>query len=62
MRLVMVTCAVDLLDALPEDQTSIGAALNDSAQELGSTVGVAVVGTRTLGPPLAQKESGALTS
>ena len=45
MRLVMVTCAVDLLDALPEDQTSIGAALNDSAQELGSTVGVAVVGT-----------------
>jgi serine/threonine protein kinase len=35
----------DLLDALPEDQTSIGAALNDSAQELGSTVGVAVVGT-----------------
>lgn len=45
MRLVMVTCAVALLDALPDDHTSIGSALNDTAQELGSTVGVAVVGT-----------------
>jgi MFS family permease len=45
MRLVMVTCAVELLDALPEDHTSTGAALTDTAQELGNTVGVAVVGT-----------------
>jgi len=30
---------------LARDHTSTGAALNDTAQELGNTVGVAVVGT-----------------
>lgn len=47
MRLVMTTCAVALLDALPDDHTGIGAALNDTSQELGNSFGVAVIGTVT---------------
>lgn len=47
MRLVMTTCAVALIEALPEDHTSLGSALNDTAQELGNSVGVAVIGTVT---------------
>lgn len=45
MRLVMTTCAIALIDALPEDHTSIGSALNDTAQEVGNALGVAVIGT-----------------
>ena len=45
MRAVMTTGAVALLGALPESHTSIGSALNDTAQELGNAVGLAVVGT-----------------
>ena len=44
-RLVMTTSAIALLEALPEDHTSIGSALNDTSQELGNSIGVAVVGT-----------------
>lgn len=44
-RLIMTTGAVALISALPEDQTSIGSALNDTVQELGNAVGVAIVGT-----------------
>ncbi len=45
LRTVMTTCAVALVSAMPENRTSIGAALNDTAQEVGSSVGTAVVGT-----------------
>ena len=45
MRTIMTTGAVALLGALPESHTSIGSALNDTAQELGNAVGVAIVGT-----------------
>ncbi|WP_243155715.1 MFS transporter [Kocuria sp. TGY1127_2] len=45
MRTIMTTGAVALLGALPETHTSIGSAMNDTAQELGNAVGVAVVGT-----------------
>ncbi|WP_456697112.1 MFS transporter [Aeromicrobium sp. P5_D10] len=45
LRTVMTICAVALIDAMPSNRTSIGAALNDTAQEVGSSVGTAVVGT-----------------
>ncbi|MFC6705315.1 MFS transporter [Flexivirga alba] len=45
LRTVMTICAVALVDAMPENRTSIGTALNDTAQEVGTSVGVAVVGT-----------------
>lgn len=45
MRVVMTTCAVALLEALPEDHTSMGSALNDTSQELGNSIGVAVIGS-----------------
>lgn len=45
MRTIMTTGAVALVGALPETHTSIGSAMNDTAQELGNAVGVAVIGT-----------------
>ncbi len=45
LRTVMTICAVALVDAMPSNRTSIGTALNDTAQEVGSSVGTAVVGT-----------------
>jgi MFS family permease len=45
LRTVMTICAVALVDAMPSNRTSIGAALNDTAQEVGSSIGTAVVGT-----------------
>jgi len=45
LRTVMTICAVALVAAMPANRTSIGAALNDTAQEVGTSVGVAVVGT-----------------
>jgi EmrB/QacA subfamily drug resistance transporter len=45
LRTVMTICAVALVDAMPANRTSIGAALNDTAQEVGTSVGTAVVGT-----------------
>lgn len=45
LRTVMVICAVALVTAMPSNRTSIGAALNDAAQEVGTSVGTAVVGT-----------------
>ncbi|MFT4009323.1 MAG: MFS transporter [Nocardioidaceae bacterium] len=45
LRTVMTICAVALIDAMPSNRTSIGAALNDTAQEVGSSLGTAVVGT-----------------
>jgi EmrB/QacA subfamily drug resistance transporter len=45
LRTVMTICAIALVDAMPANRTSIGTALNDTAQEVGSSVGTAVVGT-----------------
>ncbi|WP_448656242.1 hypothetical protein [Microbacterium lacticum] len=45
LRTVMTICAVALVGAMPEDRTSMGAALNDTAQEVGTSVGTAFVGT-----------------
>ncbi|MER5281439.1 MFS transporter [Streptomyces sp. NPDC002809] len=45
LRTVMTICAIALVDAVPSNRTSIGAALNDTAQEVGSSIGTAVVGT-----------------
>jgi uncharacterized membrane protein YraQ (UPF0718 family) len=41
----MTICAVALVESMPRNRTSIGAALNDTAQELGTSLGTAVVGT-----------------
>ncbi|ALG85487.1 MFS transporter [Gordonia phthalatica] len=45
LRTVMIVGAVALVDAMPENRTSIGTALNDTAQEVGTSVGTAVIGT-----------------
>jgi len=45
LRTVMTICAVALVDAMPANRTSIGTALNDTAQEVGTSLGTAVVGT-----------------
>jgi len=41
----MTICAVALVGAMPSNRTSIAAALNDTAQEVGTSVGTAVIGT-----------------
>ncbi|WP_018156751.1 MFS transporter [Demetria terragena] len=45
LRTVFMTCAVALIAAMPENRTSLGAALNDTAQEVGTSIGTALVGT-----------------
>lgn len=45
MRVIMTVCAVALIDSVPEDQTSMGTAINDVTQELGTSFGTALVGT-----------------
>lgn len=45
LRTTMTICAVALVNAMPANRTSIAAALNDTAQELGTSVGTAIVGT-----------------
>ena len=45
LRTVMMTCAVALIGSMPENRTSLGAALNDTAQEVGTSIGTAIVGT-----------------
>ncbi|MFW0785261.1 MFS transporter [Gordonia sp. CPCC 206044] len=45
LRTVMTICAIALVGAMPENRTSIGTALNDTAQEVGTSLGTAVVGT-----------------
>ena len=45
LRTVMTICAIALVDALPENRTSLATALNDTAQEVGTSVGTAVLGT-----------------
>lgn len=45
VRCTMSSAAIALMGDLPEDQTSFGAALNDTVQELGNSFGVAIIGT-----------------
>lgn len=45
VRCTMSSAAIALMGDLPEDQTSFGAALNDTVQELGNSIGVAIIGT-----------------
>ncbi|MFJ4435670.1 MFS transporter [Streptomyces sp. NPDC088923] len=45
LRTVMTICAIALVDAVPANRTSLGTALNDTAQEVGTSVGTALVGT-----------------
>lgn len=45
LRTVMTICAIALVDAMPSNRTSIGAALNDTAQEVGTSIGTSVIGT-----------------
>lgn len=45
LRTVMTICAIALVAAIPPNRTSIGTALNDTAQEVGTSLGTAVVGT-----------------
>jgi hypothetical protein len=45
LRTVMTICAVALVDAMPANRTSIGTAPNDTAQEVGTSEGTALVGT-----------------
>ncbi|WP_432492409.1 MFS transporter [Kineococcus gypseus] len=45
LRTIVTTCAVALVQAVPANRTSTGAALNDTAQEIGTSLGTAVVGT-----------------
>jgi hypothetical protein len=41
----MTTCAVALVDAMPRNRTSLGTSLNDTAQEVGTSIGTAFIGT-----------------
>jgi MFS family permease len=45
MRVVMIIAMVTVMSGLPKDQTGIGAALNDTGQEVASSIGLAVTGT-----------------
>ncbi|MEA9986586.1 MFS transporter [Subtercola sp. RTI3] len=45
LRVVGVVAAVNVLNGLPKNRTSIGAALSDSVTEVASAIGVAVTGT-----------------
>lgn len=45
LRIVMTTAAIALIGAMPENRTSVGAALNDTAQEVGTSFGTALIGT-----------------
>ncbi|WP_308208793.1 MFS transporter [Actinosynnema pretiosum] len=45
LRVVGVVAAMNVLRGLPENRTTIGAALTDTASEVTSAVGLAVVGT-----------------
>ncbi|MBJ7290965.1 MFS transporter, partial [Williamsia sp.] len=62
LRTVMTICAIALVDAMPANRTSIGAALNDTAQEVGTSVGTAVVGTLIAALVTTQLPSGAWSS
>lgn len=58
LRTVMTICAIALVDAMPANRTSMGASLNDTAQEVGTSVGTAVVGTMIAALVTAQLPAG----
>jgi EmrB/QacA subfamily drug resistance transporter len=62
LRIVMTICAVALVDAMPANRTSIGAALNDTAQEVGTSIGTAIVGTLIAALVTAQLPAGVWSS
>ncbi len=62
LRTVMTICAVALVDGMPANRTSMGTALNDTAQELGTSVGTAVVGTMIAALVTAQLPAGTWSS
>ena len=62
LRTVMTICAIALVDAMPANRTSIGAALNDTAQEVGTSVGTALVGTLIAALVTSQLPSGVWSS
>ncbi|MEV6350449.1 MFS transporter [Actinoplanes sp. NPDC051851] len=45
MRVVATIAGVTVMRGLPEDQTSVGAAMSDTSQEVASSVGMAITGT-----------------
>lgn len=45
MRVIMILATVTVMRGLPADRTAIGAALNDTGQEVASSIGLAVTGT-----------------
>ncbi|GAA2394192.1 hypothetical protein [Dactylosporangium salmoneum] len=45
MRVVMIIASITVMRGLPQDQTSTGAALIDTSQEVATSIGMAVVGT-----------------
>lgn len=45
IRTVMITCAVALVSEMPDNRTALGTALNDTSQEVGASIGTAIVGT-----------------
>lgn len=57
MRVVMIAATINVMRGLPHDRTSIGAALNDTAQEIASGIGIAITGTI-----IAAAVAGALTA
>lgn len=57
MRVVMIAATINVMRGLPHDRTSIGAALNDTAQEIASGIGIAITGT-----VIAAAVAGALTA
>ncbi|MFJ6699546.1 MFS transporter [Streptomyces sp. NPDC091272] len=62
LRTVMTICAIALVEAMPANRTSIGTALNDTAQEVGTSVGTAVVGTMIAALVTTQLPSGVWSS
>jgi len=62
LRTIMTICAVALVEAMPKNRTSIGAALNDTAQEVGTSLGTAVVGTMIAALVTSQLPAGRWTS
>jgi EmrB/QacA subfamily drug resistance transporter len=62
LRTIMTICAIALVEAMPKNRTTIGAALNDASQEVGSSIGTAVVGTLIAALVTSTLPAGAWTS
>ncbi|SDH07164.1 MFS transporter [Klenkia brasiliensis] len=62
LRTIMTICAVALVEAMPANRTTMGAALNDTAQEIGTSLGTAVVGTMIAALVTATLPAGVWTS